>query len=154
MPKVAGLGHVGLYVRDVDTMVDFYASFLGMTKTDQAPDGWITFLSARPEDEHHELALVRSAEQSSMLQQVSFYVDSLTTLKSFWQGIKERGYQVDRVINHGNAIGCYFRDPESNRVEVYWKTGKDYPQPHGDSIDLDLPEEAIHEALAAMPAKA
>lgn len=153
MPKVAGLGHVGLYVRDVDTMVDFYSSFLGMTKTDQARDGWITFLSARPDDEHHELALVRSATQSSMVQQVSFYVDSLTTLKAFWDGIKQRGYKVDRVINHGNAIGCYFRDPESNQVEVYWKTGKEYPQPHGDAIDLDLSEEEILQVLATMPAK-
>lgn len=153
MPSVAGLGHVGLYVRDVDTMVEFYESFLGMKKTDQAQNGWITFLSARPDEEHHELALVRSAEQASMLQQVSFYVDSLATLKQFWQGIKERAYKVDRVINHGNAIGCYFRDPENNQVEVYWKTGKDYPQPHGDSIDLDLPEPAILAALDAMPAK-
>jgi catechol-2,3-dioxygenase len=56
-------------------------------------------------------------------------------------------------VNHGIAFGCYFRDPEDNRIEVYWSTGKDYPQPHGDPIDLELDDEALLEILASMPAK-
>ena len=30
MPRVTGLGHVGLFVQDPATMVEFYESFLGM----------------------------------------------------------------------------------------------------------------------------
>ena len=52
--------------------------------------------------------------------------------------IADYGCEIDRVVNHGIAFGCYFRDPEDNRVEVYWSTGMDYPQPHGEPIDLDL----------------
>jgi hypothetical protein len=28
------------------------------------------------------------------------------------------------VVSHGSAIGCYFRDPEDNPVEVFWLTGR------------------------------
>ena len=153
MPKVTGLGHVGLYVKDPQTMVDFYHNFLGMEITDRGEDDRIVFLSARPREEHHELALVRDPERKSDPQQVSFTVGSLSDLKDFYRGIKERGLAIDRVVNHGIAFGCYFRDPEGNRIEVYWPTGKEYPQPHGDPIDLDQPDEELMNALENMPRK-
>jgi len=154
MPKVTGLGHVGLYVKDVPKMVEFYSGFLGMEVTDRADDDRIVFLSARPQEEHHELALARSAELKTEAQQVSFTVATLHDLKGFYRQIKERGYPVDRVVNHGIAFGCYFRDPEGNRIEVYWPTGKDFPQPHGDPIDLEASDEALIGVLNNMPDKA
>lgn len=153
MPRVTGLGHVGLFVQDPATMVEFYEQFLGMTVTDRGDDDRIVFLSARPQQEHHELALLRAPDRKSEVQQVSFTVGSLADLRAFYQGIKERGYPVDRVVNHGIAFGCYFRDPEDNRIEVYWSTGKDYPQPHGDPIDLELSEAELLALLEQMPAK-
>jgi catechol-2,3-dioxygenase len=153
MPRVTGLGHVGLFVQDPATMVDFYQNFLGMQVTDRAEDDRITFLSARPEQEHHELALAKAPDRKTEVQQVSFTVASLADLKAFWRAIKERGYPVDRVVNHGIAFGCYFRDPEGNRIEVYWPTGKEYPQPHGDPIDLDASEDELLMILNNMPAK-
>jgi hypothetical protein len=38
-------------------------------------------------------------------------------------------------------------------VELYWPTGRDYPQPHGDPIDLDQPEEELLALLDRMPPK-
>jgi catechol-2,3-dioxygenase len=153
MPRVTGLGHVGLFVQDPATMVEFYETFLGMNVTDRGEDDRIVFLSARPEQEHHELALLKAPERKSEVQQVSFTVGSLADLRTFYQQIKERGYPVDRVVNHGIAFGCYFRDPEDNRIEVYWSTGKDYPQPHGDPIDLEQSETELLALLDQMPAK-
>ena len=153
MPSVTGLGHVGLFVQDPAAMVDFYENFLGMQVTDRGENDRIVFLSARPEQEHHELALLKSDTLKSEVQQVSFTVGSLADLRDFWQQIKARGYPVDRVVNHGIAFGCYFRDPEDNRIEVYWPTGKDYPQPHGDPIDLDRSEAELLATLDQMPAK-
>jgi catechol-2,3-dioxygenase len=153
MPSVTGLGHVGLYVEDVDKMVDFYSKFLGLKVTDQASDGRITFLSARPGEEHHELALARSTDLKTNAQQISFTVASLADLKAFYREIKARAYPIDRVISHGNAFGCYFRDPEGNRVEVYWHTGRDYPQPHGDLIDLETSDQELMDMVANMPDK-
>ena len=150
---VTGLGHVGIFVRDVQKMVDFYTDVLGMTVTDRPPDDFGVFLTARPHEEHHELALVKSDERKTDAQQISFTTASLTDLKAIYGRIKAYGCNIDRIVNHGIAFGCYFRDPEDNRIEVYWSTGIDYPQPHGDPIDLDEPEEVLMDILNNMPAK-
>lgn len=152
MPEVTGLGHVGLFVKDPAVMVDFYANFLGLHVTDRAGDDRIVFLSARPEAEHHELALVRDGRRRTDAQQISFTVATLADLRTFYAQICERGYPVDQVVSHGNAFGCYFRDPEANQVEVYWHTGKVWPQPYGQPIDLTRPEEELLGLLERMPA--
>lgn len=151
MPRVTGLGHVGLYVKDPAVMVEFYQDFLGMTVTDRGENDRIVFLSARPEEEHHELALARSDTLHSDVQQLSFTLDSLADLLTFYRRIKERGYAIDRTVSHGNAFSCYFRDPENNRVEVYWHTGRDWPQPYGETIDLSLSEEELLALRDSMP---
>jgi catechol-2,3-dioxygenase len=40
-------------------------------------------------------------------------------------------------------VGVYFQDPDGNQVEVYWPTGKDWPQPFGKNVDLTAPDEEI-----------
>jgi catechol-2,3-dioxygenase len=150
MPKVTGLGHVGIYVRDPAPMIEFYSGFLGMSVTDRGPDDRIVFFSANPAIEHHEFAMVRSEDHKTDPQQISFTVASLADLRTFYAEILDRGYPVDMVVNHGNAIGCYFRDPEGNVVEVYWHTGKDWPQPYGDPIDLSRSEDELLDIVAAL----
>src|SRR5947199_345648 len=46
MPQVIGLGHVGLYCRELSTMRDFYARVLGLTISDEDLDRGICFLRA------------------------------------------------------------------------------------------------------------
>lgn len=155
MPEVTGLGHVGLFVTDPAVMVEFYSEFLGLTVTDRGEEDFIVFLSARPEVEHHELALVRDETRRSDPQQVSFSVGSLADLRTFYAQITERGYPVDMVVSHGNAFGCYFRDPEANQVEVYWRTGRQWPQPFAQPIDLNRSEDdllALLDEMVARPA--
>lgn len=151
MPKVTRLGHVGLFVQDPEVMLEFYSGFLGMTVTDR--DERRVFLSSRPEEEHHELLLAKSEEHHTDPQQLSFVVDSLADLREFYAQIVERAYSIDHVNNHGNAFGCYFRDPEGNRVEVYWHTDIDWPQPFSEPIDLSLSEEDLLGVLSQMQAQ-
>jgi catechol-2,3-dioxygenase len=150
MPKVTQLGHVGLFIQDPATMVDFYSGFLGMQVTDREETDKIIFLSARPGEEHHELALAPHETRHTDPQQLSFRVASLADLREFYRQIVERGYPVDRCVSHGNAFGCYFRDPEGNLVEVYWPTGVDWPQPYTLHIDLSLPEGELLKLLGDM----
>ena len=147
------LCHIGIYATDLNTMVDFYTRVLGLTVTDRGPNDRIVFMSAHPETEHHEFVLSPSDERRANAQQISFTVGSLDDLKELYHDIKGYGCNVDRVVSHGIAFGCYFRDPEGNRVEVYWHTGKDYPQPHGDPLDLTLSDEELQRVLAEMPEK-
>ena len=54
---VSNLGHVGLVCDDFFKMRDFYTRVIGLTVTDEDPDRGSCFLSADPDNEHHELAL-------------------------------------------------------------------------------------------------
>jgi len=122
--------------------VDFYSRVLGMTITDRAGSN-VIFLSARPDQEHHELVLGYSADQSTNAGQISFTVASLEDLKEIYARISMAGCEIELVANHGIAIGCYFLDPLGNKVEIYWPTGADYPQPFVEPIDLDEPIEVL-----------
>ena len=84
MPRVVGLGHIGLYVRDLERMTSFYKDFLGMQITKQAP-GRAVFLSSDPERVDHEIALMtgRPTEEQHLIQQISLRVNTLDDLREF-----------------------------------------------------------------------
>lgn len=153
MSKVSSLGHVGIAVADLDKMVEFYTSVLGLTVTDGgAPADRNVFMSAHPETEHHEFVLSRAPERHSNAQQISFTVGSLDDLRALYLAIKSHPEcAIERVVSHGIAIGCYFRDPERNRIEVYWPTDMDYVQPVGEAVDLSRSNEEILGQVHGMP---
>ena len=142
--KVTGLGHIGFYVRDLELMMDFYENFMGMTLTKVGPLG--AFYSADPEACDHEIALINgrpSLEDPQWIQQISMRVESLDDLRDFKRRILERGFQLDRIVSHASAIGCYFRDPENNPTEVFWLTGHTSWAQVGIPIDIDQSDEAV-----------
>jgi catechol 2,3-dioxygenase-like lactoylglutathione lyase family enzyme len=153
MSKVSSLGHVGISVTDFDKMLDFYTRVLGLTVTDGGgPGARGVFLSADPQREHHEFVLGVRPGHRSNAQQISFTVGSLDDLRELYHAIRDHGdCSIDRVVSHGIAIGCYFRDPEGNRIEVYWPTGMDYVQPVGEPVDLDRSNQEIIDLVNAMP---
>jgi catechol 2,3-dioxygenase-like lactoylglutathione lyase family enzyme len=152
MSRVVSLGHVGISVRDMNKMVDFYTRVLGLIMTDGGgPDGRGVFMSAHPDTEHHEFVLGVAPDRHTNAQQISFTVGSLDDLKELYQAVKAYGCKIERVVSHGIAFGCYFRDPEDNVVEIYWPTGMDYPQPVGEPIDLEQSDEALLCVLENMP---
>jgi len=127
MPRVTGLGHVGIYVRDLERMVAFYRDVMGMRITKQNWRVGIVFLSADPDAVDHEIALMRGrpdATDPHLIQQISMRVASLDDLRAFHRRLVADGYRIEEVVNHASAIGCYFFDPEGNRTEVFWVTGR------------------------------
>jgi len=50
MARLLGLGHVGIYVRDLERMVAFYRDVMGMRVTKQNWRAGVVFLSADPEE--------------------------------------------------------------------------------------------------------
>lgn len=142
--KVTGLGHIGFYVHDLDLMMDFYGNFMGMTLTKVGPLG--AFFSADPASNDHEIALINgraSVEDPHWIQQISMRVETLDDLRDFKRRILERGYQLDRIVTHASAIGCYFRDPENNPTEVFWLTGHTSWAQVGIPIDIDQSDDAV-----------
>jgi catechol-2,3-dioxygenase len=146
MARVTGLGHVGLYVRDLERMVAFYRDVMGMQVTKQNWRAGAVFLSADPGAVDHEIALIRgrpSPDDPHLINQISLRVDSLDDLRAFHRRLVAEGYAIDRVVNHASAIGCYFFDPEGNRTEVFWVTGRPCWVPTANPIDIEQPDEAV-----------
>ena len=146
MPKVTGLGHVGIYVRDLERMVAFYRDLLGMQVTKQNWRAGAVFLSADPESVDHEIALMRgrpAADEAKLIQQISMRVASLDDLRAFRRRLVAEGYRIEGVVNHASAIGCYFFDPEGNRTEVFWVTGRPCWVPTATPIDVEQSDEAV-----------
>jgi catechol 2,3-dioxygenase-like lactoylglutathione lyase family enzyme len=150
MARVSQLGLVGISVRDLERMTAFYVDTLGFTITDDIP-GRGVFLSGRPSEEHHEFVL-GLGDTPSNAQQISFRVASLDDVRTIHDRLLDAGATDIRVVNHGIAIGCYFLDPEGNRIECYWSTGFDYPQPKADPIDPHRSNDEIMAELEALPA--
>jgi catechol 2,3-dioxygenase len=146
MTRVMGLGHVGIYVRDLERMVAFYRDVLGMRITKQNWRAGVVFLSADPEAVDHEIALMRGrpdAADPHLIQQISMRVSSLDDLRAFHRRLTEDRYRIEGVVNHASAIGCYFFDPEGNRTEVFWVTGRPCWVPTVCPIDIHQPDEAV-----------
>jgi catechol 2,3-dioxygenase-like lactoylglutathione lyase family enzyme len=146
MARVRGLGHVGIYVRDLERMVAFYRDVMGMQVTKQNWRAGMVFLSADPAAVDHEIALMRgrpSADDPHLIQQISMRVATLDDLREFHRRLRAEGYRIERVVNHASAIGCYFFDPEGNRTEVFWLTGRESWVPVATPIDIERPDDAV-----------
>ena len=143
------LGHLGVYVLDVDRMVDFYSNVVGLLVTDRGrvgPDKMeLVFMSADP-TEHHQFALMEGRADDggfNVIQQMSFRVDTLEELRLLYSRLADSDARIERSVTHGNAWSVYFYDPEGNRGEVYCHTPWHVPQPHVFPIDMSLSNEEI-----------
>jgi len=141
--------HFGIYVTDLQRMVDFYTEVFGLTITDRGVGkrfkSELVFTSATP-DQHHQLVFAsgRPAEATfSTVMQLSFMVPSIQSLRDIREKSLSLGATGMRELNHGNALSIYFEDPEGNTVEVYLDTPFYVAQPHSDPLDLTLSDEAI-----------
>jgi catechol 2,3-dioxygenase-like lactoylglutathione lyase family enzyme len=146
------LSHVGIHVTDIARMVDFYTGFLGFAVSDRGPargGGEIVFLTRDPR-EHHQLVLAsgRPAELPyNIVNQLSFRVDSLETLRELYHGLKNEPVVDLGPVTHGNALSIYFHDPEKNRVEILVGTPWYVPQPCRLAVDLSLPDDQLWSEL-------
>jgi catechol 2,3-dioxygenase len=150
MPRVVGLGHLGIFVRDMDAMAGFYRDFLGMQVTKRSPDGRAVFLSSDPERVDHEIALMAgrpAGEEPQLIQQISLRVQTFDDLREFHARLQREGLRIDRVVTHLSAIGCYFFDPEGNRTEVFWLTGRPSWVMVGIPVDLSRSEADVLEDI-------
>jgi len=110
------------------------------------PLGPSAFLSSRPGEESHEIAIFSNPDFAHR----AFKVGSLRALKRFYQTIVGRGIPVKFQLLHGVSIAFYFHDPEGNLIEVYWPTGLEHPQPSVQEIDLTKTEEELLKELKVL----
>ncbi len=151
----AQLTHFGIHAIDLDRMVDFYTRVMGFVISDrgQARSGAnVVFMTQNPEC-HHQFVLFdgRSKDVTyNPVNQISFRLDSIDTLKGYREALRKAGIAPERVTDHGNAWAFYFRDPEGNPVEMYCDTPFYTPQPCGEPLDLDQSNDEILRRTEAM----
>lgn len=146
MPAIERVGHVGIHVNNLDASVGFYRDLLGFEVTDEDRGRGMVFMSSHPLEEHHEVMLLEGRDAprgAHLLQQMSFRCSNLSDVVDYWRRLVASGATIRSTISHGNAISCYFEDPDGNNCEVYWPTGLQAHQPYGQPLDFDQPAEAL-----------
>jgi len=148
-----GIHHVGLHVKDPAASAGFYRDILGMQVVggsgSEHPLGATAFLSSRPDEESHEIALFANP----MFAHIAFKVQSLAELRSLHARVVNMGIPIQFAFNHGVSFAFYFNDPDGHLIEVYWPTGvlHTYLQPNADPLDLAQSDEMLLGRLARGP---
>ncbi|MEK9646299.1 MAG: VOC family protein [Alphaproteobacteria bacterium] len=157
----AQISHVGIYVTDLDRMVDFYVRVLGFTVTDRGPLPSMkgtpgapeyVFMSRNPE-EHHQLVFVpgRPADAPSQIVQLSLKVRTLADLRTMHEIVTADAEAHDiQTRAHGVAWSMYFKDPEENTVEAFTPSPWYVNAPSAVPFDFDaMTDEEIFDHVAA-----
>jgi catechol-2,3-dioxygenase len=152
--------HIGLFVTDIAKMADFYTRVLGLTVSDRdkrADGSEIVFMTSDPR-EHHQVVLASGRPSDlkfSMIQQISFRMPSLPALRKMYDALQKEKLEELGPVTHGNAISCYFRDPEGNRLEVFIDMPWHVPQPFRIPLEMGRSDEElltfVEDSVRAIP---
>ena len=142
--------HVGLHAADPAALAEFYRDVLGIQivggSTPYHPLGASAFLSSRPDEESHDIALVADPAFAH----IAFKVSSLAEFRSFHARVVEMNIPIKFLFNHRVSFAFYFDDPDGNLIEVYWPTGDlSCRQPFVEPLDLSQPDEVLLEKIKA-----
>ncbi len=127
MVKIKRLGHVGIFVRDVEKSKKFYKEILGFKVSDVNEQG-IVFL--RCSTDHHDTVLVPLPKESEgsataerrEIQQISYEVDQVEDLRKALKFLKENGVTIASGLRQrgpGNDKTLDFLDPDGNNIQLY-----------------------------------
>ncbi len=125
--KVTALGHVSLFVRDLEASVHFYRDLLGLAETGRGKAGHIAFLSAGRR--HHDLSLeVARAEGTPAvkgapgLYHIAFCVGRTPEeLRAARREVERHGLVPFGEMEGATPSFCV-KDPDGNEIELYVET--------------------------------
>lgn len=120
------LGHVNIFVRNAERARDWYEDLLGLHTYGFFP-GRAAFMSADLGNSH-EIALTEVGENALGpqggqvgLNHMAWYMDSVEDLAELYHRVKEKNIPIERVSDHGHAIGIYIKDPDGNGIELSYE---------------------------------
>lgn len=129
--QVKELGHIVLYVKDIERSARFYGDVLGWKRLEMPGGGALgrvpvaLFSSGRT---HHELLLIEVGEDAQPIPQgrhLGLYHfglkvgDSDDELREAMNRIKERGVTLVGASDHTVTHSLYIEDPDGNEIELY-----------------------------------
>jgi catechol 2,3-dioxygenase len=122
--RVTELGHVSLFVRDLDKSTRFYRDVLGLRETGRGKGGRIVFLSAGIHHHDVSLELARADAQplpagSPGLYHVAFCIgDTREALDTARREAEQAGLVPFGEMDGATPCFCV-KDPDGNPVELY-----------------------------------
>ena len=125
--KATELGHVSLYVRDLEASVRFYRDVLGLRETGRGKGGRIAFLSAGVH--HHNVSLEQAHLEGSLLPKgapglyhIAFRIGSgREELAAARQAMERHGFTPFGDAEGSNPCFCV-HDPDGHTIELYVDT--------------------------------
>lgn len=123
--EVKELGHVVLYVRDIERSRRFYRDLLGWRQIGPDRRGMAVFSSGRT---HHELLLIEVGPQAAPVppgRRVGLYHFGLkigetdAELVAAQEALEKAGATIVGSADHGVTHSLYIEDPDGNEIELY-----------------------------------
>jgi catechol 2,3-dioxygenase-like lactoylglutathione lyase family enzyme len=124
---IGKIGHVALYVGDLERSKRFYTEILGFKVSDIYGDdmmpGGAVFL--RCNHDHHGIALFKATETNPAgggMHHMAFEVPTLDDVVRARAHLRAHNVPVDFDGRRraGVQIAVEFRDPDNHRLEIYW----------------------------------
>lgn len=124
--KAKELGHVVLYVRNLQRSLAFYHDLLGFPVIGEVFGGQAAALGT-PRT-HHELLLIQVGEDATPIpegRRVGLYHigvkvgDSMDELREAYREMQEAGVRIVGKSDHTVTQSIYCLDPDGNEVEVF-----------------------------------
>ncbi len=125
--QVRELGHVVLYVRNLERSLAFYRDLLGFRAV-ASLGGAATVLRGVDERTHHELLLIEVGEDAAAIpvgRRVGLYHiglkigDDPETLRAAYDELIRAGTPFIGAGDHTVTQSLYVQDPDGNEVEIY-----------------------------------
>jgi catechol-2,3-dioxygenase len=129
--QVKELGHIVLYVKDIERSARFYGDVLGWKRLEVPTDSALAgvpvalFSSGRT---HHELLLIEVGEGAQPLphgRHLGLYHfglkvgDSDEELRDALRSIQAKGVTLVGASDHTVTHSLYIQDPDGNEIELY-----------------------------------
>ena len=133
--KILELGHVVLYVTNLERMAGFYRDTLGFNEVGRMKlgraGGAAAFSSSRT---HHELLLIEVEGEPKQdripkpgLYHIGFKVaDSTEELKKIYKELQEKNVRIVGASDHTVTHSLYILDPDGNELELYADINDDW----------------------------
>lgn len=125
--KLGKIGHIALYVSDLEVSRRFYTEVLGFEVSDEYGEammpGGAVFM--RCNQDHHGVALFKAGAENppnAGMHHLAFEVPTLDDVFRARAHLRAHNVKIDFDGRRraGVQIAVEFRDPDGHRLEIYW----------------------------------
>jgi len=125
------LGHVNLFVHDIDRSVNFYRDVVGLGVAWRRTNMRTGFLSNG--NSHHDIGLIDlhgplGQTNHAALNHLAFEVETQVDLVDGYRRAKSQGFRFTAMYDHEISHSLYYDDADGTQIEIYADTDVDWQE--------------------------